>query len=128
MDDFYGEAAKTRFENIAADRAEALATLERARVSGDWESASSAVQAIADLDTAHASLVNLCNRYIASQNPPRPPEPTREERLARPIHAMDWNDIVDMTRQSKYAKNIRPDDPDMIAGYHEAMRRRRAGE
>lgn len=41
---------------------------------------------------------------------------------------MDWQDVVDLARQSKYARDIKPDDPNMLAGYHEAMRRKARGE
>ena len=68
----------------------------------------------------------LHNQYLQSQQ--APPEPSPEERAARPLNRMDWHDVVEMTRASKYAKDIRPDDPAMIAGYYEAQRRRARGE
>jgi hypothetical protein len=127
-DDFYAEAGQARLQEIAVERAEALASLERAKSMGDTTTAGSAVQTIANLDSEHSNLINLYNRYVASQTPPPQREPTLEERRAKPIEAMDWSDIVEMTRQSKYAKNIRPDDPNMIAGWYEGQRRRARGE
>jgi hypothetical protein len=41
---------------------------------------------------------------------------------------MDWQDVVDLARQSKYAKDIQPNDPHLIAGWQEAQRRRARGE
>ena len=128
MSDFYIESGETRLQEIAAERAEALATLERSKANADYQTAGVAVQQIANLDTEQANLVGLYNRYVASQQPPPQHVPTLEERRARPISAMDWNDIVEMTRQSKYAKNIQPDDPNMIAGWYEGQRRRARGE
>jgi hypothetical protein len=125
-DDFYIESGKSRLQEIQVERADCLATLERAKLQSDYETAGQAVQQIANLDSEYNNLAGLYNRYVASQQPP--PPPTLEERRARPIHAMDWNDIVEMTRQSKYARNIRHDDPWMLAGYQEAMRRRSRGE
>jgi hypothetical protein len=115
-----------RLGQINAARSQAVADLERAKSEYDDSAAMDAIQQIADLDQAAASLNALYSRYTASQTPP--PQPSQEERKARTWDRMDWQDIVDMTRQSKYAKNIRPDDPNMIAGYQEAMRRRGRGE
>jgi len=125
-DDFYIESGKSRLQEIAVECADALASLERAKLQSDFETAGQCVQQLANLDSEHNNLVGLYNRYVAANQPP--PPPTLEERRARPIHAMDWNDIVEMTRQSKYARNIRHDDPHMLAGYQEAMRRRGRGE
>jgi hypothetical protein len=127
-DDWLIEQGRDRMAEISAARAQAVADLERAKASYDTDSARSAIQTIADLDRQRADLTALYDQYVRSQNPPAPPEPSAEERKARSWDRMDWQDIVDLTRQSKYARNIAPDDPNLIAGYHEAMRRRRAGE
>jgi hypothetical protein len=127
-DDFYLSAGQQRLAQIEAERATALADLAAHKANHDQDSAAAAIQQIANLDVEAANLGNLYQRYHQSQNPPPPPEPSPEERAARPINRMDWSDVVEMTRQSKYAKNIRPDDPNLIAGYNEAMRRRARGE
>jgi hypothetical protein len=41
---------------------------------------------------------------------------------------MDWNDVVELTRTSKYAKHIDGNDPWMRAGYAEVQRRKARGE
>jgi hypothetical protein len=74
-------------QEIAVERADALATLERAKLQSDYETAGQAVQQLANLDAEHNNLAGLYNRYVASQQPP--PPPTLEKRRARPIHAMD---------------------------------------
>jgi hypothetical protein len=125
-DDWYVQIGYKRAAELSAGRAQALADLEYAKSNGDHESASTALQNIADIDQASANLGRLYDQYTRSQQPP--PEPSPEERAARPISRMDWSDVVEMTRQSKYAKNICPDDPNLIAGYNEAMRRRSRGQ
>jgi hypothetical protein len=42
------------------------------------------IQQIANLDVELQNLGSLYRRYEASQNPPKPPEPTLEERRAKP--------------------------------------------
>jgi hypothetical protein len=125
-DDFYLESGKARLQEIAVERADALASLERAKLQSDYDTAGQCVQQLANLDSEHNNLVGLYNRYVASQQPP--PQPSPEERKARTWDRMDWQDVVDMTRTSKYARNIRPDDPHMLAGYYEAQRRRSRAE
>jgi hypothetical protein len=127
-DDFYLQAGSQRLAQIEAERAAALADLAAYKANHDQESAAQSIQQIANLDVELANLGNLYQRYQQSQNPPPVPEPSPEERAGRPISRMDWSDVVEMTRQSKYAKNIRPDDPNLIAGWNEAMRRRSRGE
>jgi hypothetical protein len=41
---------------------------------------------------------------------------------------MDWHDVVDLARGSKYGGDLTPDDPNMLAGWQEARRRRERGE
>ncbi len=127
-DDFYSDVARQRFNEIAAARAQATADLEQAKASFDTEAATAAVQTIADLDAQRTNLAALYNSYVASQTPPQPREVSREERAARPWQNMDWQDVVEMTRGSKYARDIRPDDPNLIAGWQEAQRRKARGE
>jgi hypothetical protein len=127
-DDFYLQAGSQRLAQIEAERAAALADLAAYKANHDQDSAAASIQQIANLDVEAANLNNLYQRYQQSQNPPAPPEPSKEERAARPIHRMDWSDVVDMTRQSKHARDIKPDDPNLIAGWQEAQRRRQRGE
>jgi hypothetical protein len=127
-DDFYQGAARRRMEQLQTERACALADLQTFRLNGDHDSAGQAVQTIADLDAAAANLGNLYSRYVQSQTPPAQPELTPEERAARPITKMDWSDVLDLARGSRYGKNIKADDPNLIAGWNEARRRSARGE
>jgi hypothetical protein len=127
-DDFYTQSARQRLERINAERAAAQADLAAYRANADYDSAGQAIQQIANLDAEEANLGNLYNRYVASQQPRQPEYFTPEERAARPIEKMGWNDAVELARTSRYGKNIRSDDPAMIAGWHEAQRRRSRGE
>ncbi len=128
MADWYVERGMERLAQINAERAQAVADLEAARARYDDDGAGEAIQRVADLDAAAASLNSLYYRYAQSQTPPPARVPTPEEKAAKPISAMDWNDLVDMVRTSKYGKNIQADDPHMLAGYYEAQRRRGRGE
>jgi hypothetical protein len=41
---------------------------------------------------------------------------------------MTWQDGLDLARTSKYGKDLSHDDPAVVAGYAEVMRRRARGE
>ncbi len=99
--DFYVESGRQRLQDIAAERAEALASLERAKASGDYQTAGFAVQQVANLDSEYGNLMRLYQQYWNSQHPPAPPEPTREERLAKPLERMDYRDVWELSK-SKY--------------------------
>jgi hypothetical protein len=86
-DDFYLEAGRQRLAVLEAARTAALADLQAHKVNGDRDAAAEAVQTIANLDVEMQNLGGLYQRYQASQNPPAPPEPSPEERAARPITA-----------------------------------------
>jgi hypothetical protein len=123
-DDFYISAAQQRAAQIDAERAAALADLQAHRASGDRDSASEAVQRIANLDAERSNLEGLYQRYVASQQPYTPPPMTDAESW----NHMNWDDVVELTRTSKYAKHIDSRDPMMVAGWHEVQRRKARGE
>src|SRR5262249_6394652 len=127
-DDFKADAARRRLQQIQAERAAAVADLAAHESNSDYDSAAYTAQQIADLDGKAKRVVALYQRQVASQTPRQPEHLTAEERAVRPVHKMDWSDVVDLARQSRYAKNIRADDPNMIAGWHEAQRRRGRGQ
>ena|SRR6516165_5584635 len=122
--DFYIEAGQTRLQEIGVERAEALASLERAKSMGDTTTAGQAVSQIAALDAESANMMNLYQRYQYSQNPPQPAPPTLEERRAKPWEKMDYSDVWEISR-SKYGP---PDEAMFRAGIAEAQRRRARGE
>jgi hypothetical protein len=126
MTDDYIEAGKRRVAVLEAARAAAVADIQAHRVNGDQESMAEAIQTVANLDADLANLNNLYSRYTQSQQPP--PEPSKEEREARPWNRMDWQDVVNLARQSKYARDLRADDPALLEGWREAQRRRQRGE
>jgi hypothetical protein len=128
MSDFYRDSAERRLQQLNADRAANLADLEAHKLNGDHDAAAECIQQIADIDAAKQNLTDLYSRYAAQNTPPAPREISPEERLARPISHMDWSDVVEMTRGSKYARNIKPDDPALLAGWNEVRARRSRGE
>jgi hypothetical protein len=128
MADFYQDSAQRRLQQIEADRAAAMADLHAHRLNSDYDSAGQVIQQVANLDAERQNLVALHERYVAQNTPPQKPYETQEQKAAKPWSQMNWDDVVEMTRTSKYAKNIRPDDPGMIAGWQEARARRGRGE
>ena len=99
-DDFYVHSAQQRMQVLEASRAQALANLEQAKTSADYDSAGDAVQAIADIDAEKANLLRLHQQYIQSQQPARQPELSPEERAARRLARMAWNDASGSPRQA----------------------------
>ena len=127
-DDFYSYSARQRLQQISAGRAQALADLEVAKASADYDLAGQAVQTIANLDAEARNVVALHEQYVASQTPPAPVELTPEEKAAKPWDRMDWNDALDLARTSQFGKDLDHNDPHVQAGYREVMRRRARGE
>jgi hypothetical protein len=121
-------AAVYRDREIQAQISACNADREAHNLNGDTQSAATCIQQIATLSREREDLHRLYAQYVQSQQPQYGPEPTQEERAARPWDRMDARDVLDMTRTSKYAKDIDWRDPYMRAGYAEAIRRRTAGE
>lgn len=120
-DVFYTFSARQRLQQISAQRAQSLADLEQAKASSDYESAASAVQQIANLESEKANLVALHQQYVASQTPPAPVELTPEQRAAKPAEQMDLSDGSEICRNSKYGADLDFSDPNVIAGCHHMM-------
>ena len=126
--DFYISAAQQRQNELEAERQAALADLAAHKANGDTMAAAATVQNLANLQSEFQNLKNLCDNYIASQQPAQQPELTPEERAARPWHRMDYSDTLDLARTSKYGESLTWDDPHMRAGLAEARARRGRGE
>lgn len=126
--DFYLSAAQQRLNVIAAEEQAALADMATYRAGGQVEEAASAIQNYANLQAEKQNLTALCQSYITSQQAPQQREISPEERLARRPEHMDWTDVVELTRTSRHAKDIKADDPNLLSGWREAQRRRARGE
>ncbi|MGB8827032.1 MAG: hypothetical protein WCD25_27200 [Pseudolabrys sp.] len=87
-----------------------------------------AVAQIANLDAERQNIASLHSRYVESQRVPELVELSAEERHAKPIERMDWQDALDLARTSKYGKDLSHDDPAVAAGYREVLARRARGE
>jgi hypothetical protein len=124
--DFYIKAARKQARQLEAAKNIATANLNEARANRDSDTAASYVQELADLSAAQENLNRLCSQYVESQQPSTPA--SKEERAARTWDRMDWQDVTDLARQSKYGRDIQPNDPGLIAGWQEAQRRRARGE
>jgi hypothetical protein len=114
-------------KNLEAERQAALADLAAHKANNDYAAASATVQSLANLQAEATNLKNLCDNYIASQQPRQPERLSDEEKAAKPIHRMNYDDVLDMARTSKYAKDLTWN-ADMQAGYDEVRARRSRGE
>jgi hypothetical protein len=127
-DDFYTDVARRRLAQIEADEAQAQAHMIAARANGDTDHAVEQAEALEILAVKKQALLRLHQQHVQSQNPPPPPRQTPEQLRAKPAEQMTWADGLEIARQSKYGKNLDFNDPNVVAGYHEATRRRNRGE
>jgi hypothetical protein len=125
VSDFYQDSARRRLEQIDAERAAALADLGAHKMNADHDSAALTIQTIANLDSERRNIVDLHERYVQSQQPPAAEQLTDEERNARPWNKMTPDDALALARTSKYGRDLDWNNRDVIAGWHEAQRRRR---
>jgi hypothetical protein len=126
--DWYIEAGKARLQEITAQRAQALADLEVAKQSDPYatsETATEALQRIANLDAERSNMMQLYQAYWNSQHPPTLPEPSRQELLAKP---MDQMTHADMYKVLKGSTKHGIDDAGYMAGIREVAARRARGE
>src|SRR5262245_51279719 len=98
------------------------------RANGDSYSAKAAVQDLADVTAKQQSLINLHQQYIQSQQVPEPAELSAEEKFAKPLERMNWDDALDLARTSKYGRDLDHGDPFVQAGYAAVAARRARGE
>src|SRR5262249_50300434 len=97
------------------------------RRAGDHDTGAHAIRCIANIEAEQRSLTALHQQYMTAQNPPPPRQASAEERYAKPLEAMDYNDAPDLARGSKNGRGLRHDDPNVQAGYAEIQRRRAEG-
>lgn len=126
-DDIAQSVERTWFRLEAESKMQAAA-IDQARADGDDYALDTAVENYRAAERAKRQLLEDNQHWIASQNPQQPPQASKEERAARPWDKMNWDDALDVARTSRYAGNLRHDDPAVQAGYAEVQRRRRAGE
>lgn len=123
-DDYYTHLARQQLQRLDANKAQTLADLAAARANSDYETAGTAVQELADLESKRQNLVALHDQYVRSQYVPEAPEPTPEEKFARPWDRMSLQDGLDLAKTSKYGKDLSFDDPNVIAGYNHMIANR----
>jgi hypothetical protein len=125
--DFYLNAAQQRAAELEMELSAAKTDLLTMRHNQDLQGAGEAVSRIAQLTAEQTNLRSLVEGYVQSQQPPRQPELSDEERAAKPWNRMDYSDVLEMTKQSKYFKNDGWN-ADMQRGFEEVARRRARGE
>jgi hypothetical protein len=124
MSDFYEQSARQRLERIEAERAAATADLAAHRANSDTYSAGQSIQQLANLAAEQDNIHRLYNNYVASQTPRQPPQLTDQEKLAKPTHRMNYNDVWEMSATGKYGVDERA----FRAGMAEVQRRKARGE
>jgi hypothetical protein len=124
-DDFLVRSATKQYQTLQAGRDEAVANLSNARRYGDEETAAENIQYIANIDAQIRDLNDLCNRHAASQQPP--PEPSREELMAKPIDRTTQADMYRILKMQGMTKHG-IDDAGYLAGMREVAARRARGE
>jgi hypothetical protein len=82
-------------------KARANADYMQALENGDDTTACEAAQEYADADEKRVSLLNTAQRIAYAEQAAAPREPSREERMAKPLDRMDWNDVWEISK-SKY--------------------------
>jgi hypothetical protein len=76
--DFYIQTAAEQYTVLNAERTRAVADLEQAKISMDYDLAGGAVQRIANIDAAITNLGNITERYVRSQQPRQGWMPSKE--------------------------------------------------
>jgi len=105
MSDFKNRVAYQAGKEFQARRAALYADLAAHENNEDEMSGSQTLQELAKLEVEERAAADIYQRHLASQQPRQPEYLTPEERQARPVHRMDWTDVVDLTRQSRYQKH-----------------------
>jgi hypothetical protein len=75
-DDYYTHLARQQLQRLDANKAQTLADLAAAKANSDYETAGSAVQELADIESKRTNLLNLHSQYVRSQTPVEAPELT----------------------------------------------------
>ena len=127
-DEFYAAAAQKRLQQLAVDRMKAQHDLAISLSMGDEEAAAGEIDSIAEIDAKTANLRALAQREMARNQAQTPPPQTAEQLRAKPPEQMTWEDGLEIARNSKYGKDLDFNNPHVVAGYHEATRRRQRGE
>lgn len=101
-DDYYTLLARQQLERLEATKAQTLADLAAARANQDYDSAGNAVQDLANIEAQKQNLIGLHDQYVRSQQVPEPRELSAEEKAAKPVDRMDYGDVWEMAKNSKY--------------------------
>jgi hypothetical protein len=87
--------------------AQANAQYQQCRIEGDQDGMDSSLQLWSDLENQATNLHNSYNRQIAAAYAAQPREPTAEEILAKPITAMNHQELFDhINRTSKHGADL----------------------
>jgi hypothetical protein len=118
------QSGRRQLERLNAQMAQANAQYQQCRIEGDQDGMDIALQDWSNLENQAVNLQNSYNRQIAAQQAAAPRELSAEEKAARPLSHMNYGDVYDMLKHSKYGV----DDNAFRAGIAEVQRRRARGE
>jgi hypothetical protein len=127
-DDAYRYYGEQTLAQLQAELSAAQADLASFHAAQDQAGCSEAIRRISNARNEIRGLENTWAEYQAANTPRQPPPMTDAERQAKSWNHMNWDDVVELTRTSKYAKHIDSRDPMMVTGWHEVQRRKARGE
>jgi hypothetical protein len=122
------KASERAMRNCDAEIGRVQGDLNSFVASGDKDSAAVCVTELANLSRQKESLQLLRHQCVASKTLPQAPAKTPEEIAATPIEALNSNELFDVYRGSKYAKDLDWNDPNVRGGWVEAQNRRARGQ
>jgi len=124
MDDEALRIGRQQVARIDAGLARANADYQEAMTNGDDATAQDAMQQYADLSAQRNNLVGAYHQQVAAEQAAAPRELSAEEKAARPLSHMTYQDAYELAQTSRYGV----DDNAFRAGIAEVQRRRSRGE
>jgi hypothetical protein len=123
-DDTPAYIARRGISEYDAEYTRKYADFQEALAGGDTLSATQYAKDMAKIREERKSFIEMYNEHVDAQRPPpSPPELSQEEKAAKPISAMDYGDVWEMSQNSKYGL----DEDAFRAGMAEVRRRKLQG-
>ena len=128
--DYYEILAAQRYAALEAAENQIRVNLQANYcVGGDTVEDSQSIQQLANIRQEKAALAQLANEHAQSKIPQYRAPLTREEWEAKPVEKMTALDGLYIAQKgSRFEGQIRADDPNVVAGYYETLKRRGRGE
>src|SRR6267142_842233 len=101
-DDFYGDVAKARIEQLDAEMGRVRANIAIHKSHEDYGSASLELDELADLTNKRNSVVQLYNAQVAASQPQYQAPETETEWREKAPERMNYGDVYKIASKSKY--------------------------